>query len=446
MSRLPLSLTAVAVLALVVQARAEVPDELHPEIGECVELADGKFSLTLESRKQNYRPEETATADSDIYSPKSVNIHPDGSKYYVNSLEGAKTVVYQTATNKKLKVIRHTYGAHDSLLWSPASGYFEFTHYTENLNEFYGKPVESVFTHQGRYLWIPFYRRSYDINAQDPSALAVIDTEKDEVVRLMETGPLPKMIAVSPDNHYLAVTHWGDNTVGIIDVSCDSIADWHYVACVEIGRKLHLNYSLTEPVNRDVNSGYCLRGTAFTPDGRYLLVGCMSRGGGIAVVDMNDFSWLGIVGGMRSNVRHLIIRNGFLYLSANASGYIQRVPLEVFLEAARTMQDRQARVDSWVECQVGKGARTIEMTPDGCYVVAACNFSSSLWLVDADSMRVVATIEADSYPVGLDISKDGRYIYTTSQGRSGRGGNCVDIYRLDAQPPVPPSNDSDLQD
>ena len=35
---------------------------------------------------------------------------------------------------------------------------------------------------------------------------------------------------------------------------------------------------------------------------------------------------------------------------------------------------------------------------------------------------------------------------TTSQGRSGRGGNCVDIYRLDAQPPVPPSNDSDLQD
>ena len=426
--------TKIAVLALLacaISVWAGEPVEVHPEIQTCVESANGEFLLTLENRKQNYRPEELATADTDIYSPKSVNIHPNGKKYYVNSLEGAKTVVYEAGTNNKLKVVNHVYDAGDSLLWSAPSGYFPFTHYTENLSEFYGKPVESTFTHGGRYLWIPFYRRSYDINAQDPSAVAVIDTETDEVVRLMETGPLPKMITATNDNQYLAITHWGDNTVGIIDISCDSIADWHYVACVEIGHKLKLNYSLTQPVNRDVNSGYCLRGTVFTPDNRYLLVGCMSKGGGIAVVDMNDFSWLGIVHGMRSNVRHLIIRNGYLYLSANASGYVQRIPVNEFLDAALKMQDKQAVVDSWTDCQVGKGARTIEMTPDGCYVVAACNFSSRVCVVDADAMCVVATIEADSYPVGLDISKDGRYIYTTSQGRSGQGGNCVDIFRMD---------------
>ena len=48
-------------------------------------------------------------------------------------------------------------------------------------------------------------------------------------------------------------------------------------------------------------------------------------------------------------------------------------------------------------------------------------------------MKVITRISVDSYPVGLDISKDGRYIFTTSQGRSGGGGNAVNIFRVDYQ-------------
>jgi len=46
------------------------------------------------------------------------------------------------------------------------------------------------------------------------------------------------------------------------------------------------------------------------------------------------------------------------------------------------------------------------------------------------TMKTVVTIPADSYPVGLDISKDGKYVYTTSQGRAKEGGNCVDIFKI----------------
>lgn len=434
MKRTLFYLFAVIVFALFpcfMKAQDNTPTVVHPEIGTSMKSSDGAFTITLEGRKQNYSPTETETQDSDIHSPKSVNIHPNGKKYYVNSLEGAKTVVYEAGTNKKLKVINHNFGAADAKLWSKPSGLFTFTHYTENLNIFYGKPVESVFTHNGRYLWVPYYRRSYDINAQDPSAVAIIDTETDEIVRLMETGPLPKMIAVSSDNKYVAITHWGDNTVGIIDISGETLEDWHYLSCVTIGQKLELDYSLTEQVNRDVNSGYCLRGTVFTPDNKYLLVGCMGGGGGIAVIDMSNFKWLGIVGGMMPNVRHLVIRNGYLYLSINAKGYVQRVPLDEFLAAAMGMKNKHATITTWKNCQVGAGARTIEITPDGRYVVAACNFSSKLCVVDANTMQVVLTMDADSYPVGLDISKDGKYVYTTSQGRSDKGGNCVDIFRID---------------
>ena len=416
------------VLSGVVTAQSVV----HPSIGDSVRSADGTFAITLVSKKQYYSKavEDTATLDRDIWSPKSVNIHPDGQKYYVNSLEGARTVVYETGTNKKLAVINHRFTEADSALWSKPSGLFPFTHYTDSLDFFSGKPVESVFSHGGRYLWVPYYRRSYDINAQDPSAVAIIDTQTDKIVRLMETGPLPKMIAVSRDNRLVAITHWGNNTVGIIEITSDSPADWHYVSCVTVGRKLKLDFSLEEPVDRDNNSGLCLRGTVFTPDSRYLLVGCMGGSGGIAVIDVDSASYLGTLHGMMSNLRHLVIRNGFLYLSINKGGYIQRIPMNLFYEAVSNMENKRGVLEGWTNCKVGSGARTIAITPNGRFVLAACNFSNCLTIVNAFTMKEVATIPADSYPVGLDISKDGRYVYTTSQGRSGEGGNCIDIYRM----------------
>lgn len=410
---------------------ADAQNVVYASLGDSEKSDDGLFTITLVSKKQYYDPSDTLTLDRDIRSPKSVNVHPDGSKYYVNSLEGARTVVYEVGTNKKLKVINHKFNNANATLWSKPSGLFEFTHYTTSLNTFYGKPVESTFSHEGRYLWVPYYRRSYDINAQDPSAVAVIDTEVDSIIRLMETGPLPKMIAVSPDNRYVAITHWGDNTVGLIDISGESPSEWHYVSCVEVGKKLTLDFDLETPVNRDVNSGLCLRGTAFTPDSQYLLVGCMGGRGGVAVIDVASFTYLGTVYGMKSNLRHLVIRNDYLYLSINKSGYVQRASLDGFLDAVSSMKSRKARYTEWENCKVGAGARTIDITPDGRYIVAACNLGSCLDVIDALTMKKVVTIHTDPYPVGLDISKDGNYVYTTSQGRSKEGGNCVDIFKID---------------
>ena len=408
-----------------------VDTTLHPSVGTMVQSGNKNLSITLVGKKQNYSALESETRDVDVCSPKSVNVHPNGKKYYVNSLEGGKTVVYETESNAKLKVIVHKFTEADSLLWSRPSGLFEFAHYTKNLHTFLGKPVESAFSHGGRYLWVPYYRRSFDINAQDPSAVAIIDTETDSIVRLMETGPLPKMIAVSDDGCYVAITHWGDNTVGIIDIFGDSPEEWSYVDCVTVQRKLTLNYSLTTVVNRDIGSGLCLRGTVFTPDGRYLLVGCMGSKGGIAVIDMESFSYIGHVYGMKSNLRHLVIRNGYLYLSINKDGLVQRVPLQDFYDAVDGMVEGVATLTNWETCKVGAGARTIDITPDGRYLLAVCNFASRLVMIDTDTFEEVAWINTDFYPVGLDISNDGRFVYVTSQAREGKGGNCVDIYRID---------------
>ena len=404
---------------------------VHPKVDETLDTPE--LTLRFQERKQNYSP-NGVSREKDLYSPKSVNIHPSGEKYYVNSLEGGNTLVFDFATGEKLKVILHTFDeTKDKGLWAPESGLFSFNHHYAHPNSFTGKPVESVFTHGGRYLWVPYYRRNYDLNAQEPSAMAVIDTDRDQIVRLFETGPLPKMVAVSPDGHYLAVTHWGNNTVGVLDISSPRMEDWHYVACHVVDYQLKLNFSLTTPVDRDNSSGYCLRGTVFTPDNRYLLVGCMGGGGGIAVIDLEQGRYLGRVMGAMPNLRHILLSGGYLYASINKSGHVQRIPLEQFFAAVDQLDGGKstlATAKGWTSCKVPAGARTIVLSPDGRFVFAACNYASRIAVVDTRDMRFVGELAADSFPVGLDISQDGRFLISTSQGRSGTGGNAVDIFEV----------------
>lgn len=337
-------------------------------------------------------------------------------------------MVYSLPDLKKLAVIAHKFSAKDSALWAPSSGLFKFRHYSKDLGTFMGKPVESTFSHGGRYLWVPYYRRSFDLNAQDPSAVAIIDTKTDKIVRMMEAGVLPKMIAVAPDGKTVAIAHWGDNTIGLIDISSSDPKAWKYKANVVVGRQLFHHFSLTESVDRDSNTGEALRGTVFSPDGRFLFVGCMS-GGGIAVIDLQAQKYIGKILGLMPNVRHLVIRGDWLYASINAAGYIQRIPISRLIATAEGMNGSNVVVSGWESAKVAGGARTLELSPKGDYIFVACNSGSALCVVDS-MMMSRGHMPADSYPVGLDISPDGKWLITTSQGRKGNGGNCVDIFQL----------------
>ena len=52
-----------------------------------------------------------------INSPKSVIYSKDGSKFYVNSLEGYVTIVFDSKSLKKLKEIRHEFKASNNKLF-----------------------------------------------------------------------------------------------------------------------------------------------------------------------------------------------------------------------------------------------------------------------------------------------------------------------------------------
>lgn len=289
-----------------------------------------EVSMKLIHRYQRYNASQNQPPDEynlHINSPKSVNFSFDSSKFYIQSLEGNETVVVNARNLRPVKIISHTFTeAHNKLFKAGENTVFDYpyTVAVKQANHFSGKPVESCFSHNGKYLWVTYYRRSFDANATCPSALAIIDTQTDSIVRVMPTGPLPKMIACSPDNRYIAVTHWGDNTIGIIDIQTENPMEFKYIKHCIVDIKLPLNFG-GKKVNRDAVCGHCLRGTVFTPDGKFLLVGKMGGTGGIAVIDAETFDLLGTVMGMKTNVRHLVIADEYLYLSANGPGYVQRI-------------------------------------------------------------------------------------------------------------------------
>src|SRR5690606_16447169 len=116
--------------------------------------------------------------DPAINSPKPATFTRDGSKYYIQSLEGCEAVVYNAITHQKIKVIKHTFGANNAFLFQDgAAGVFDYSFSANHKqpNHFQGKPVEACLTADGHYLLVTYYRRSFDKNAQYPSALAVIN-------------------------------------------------------------------------------------------------------------------------------------------------------------------------------------------------------------------------------------------------------------------------------
>lgn len=409
----------------------------HVETSDSIENIDSvsirifkelKLSKIIQS-KSSLNIDTNSVYEPAINSPKSVVFTKDGSKFYINSLEGYTTVVFDSKTFKKIKEIRHEFNeSNNHLFKNNEHTLFDYS-YKQNRAEyncFLGKPVESCLSHDGKYLWVTYYRRDWDPKAESPSALAIIDTDNDEIIRVMPTGPLPKMIACSHDNQYVVVTHWGDNTISLIDIKNEDPKDFYYVSHIAIDKRLNMNFSSYS--NRDSECGNCLRGTVFTPDNKYILIAKMG-GNGIAVVDLKLMEYVGTITGSNLNIRHLVIKNEELFLSSNKYGTVQKAGLREIFEQGLD-EKKLFTYRGWKSINIGSGVRTIEVSDDGKYIFACVNNDSKIVVIDALTMQLISKIDAAKFPVGLALSPDGNQLITTSQGKDGipNSGNTVMIF------------------
>ena len=140
--------------------------------------------------------------DPYVFSPKSVRFLPDGSKVYVNALEGFSTIVYDPQGLRRIGVIIHRFREEQEKLFTLGARETPWLKFPDsapsNPNVFAGKPVESAMSADGKYLWVPYYRRDFDHYSIMPSAVAIIDVTRDLITRVLPTGPIPKFVVSSP--------------------------------------------------------------------------------------------------------------------------------------------------------------------------------------------------------------------------------------------------------
>jgi DNA-binding beta-propeller fold protein YncE len=355
----------------------------------------------------------------------------------VNALEGNETLVYDPATLEKRGAISHVFTAAEAPLFRGETTLFDYVYRRESTagdpNIMAGKPVESELSHGDRFLWVPYYKRDFDLGAGSPSAVAIIDTSTEKILRVMPTGPIPKYVAASPDGRWVAVTHWGDNTLGIIDTSSGDPARFAYLPQhLVVGERMSME-ALTGK-DRDAECGHCLRGTVFTPDGKTLLVARMGSGG-VAAFEVGTWRYLGTVTGEPKSPRHLLVtKDGqWLYLSANAAGSVSRLKMGTLMAALKRANGKTEKVAGWQTVRVGGGARTIAFSPDERLVYAASNARAEVVVVDVKRMKVVHRIRTDAYAVGLAVSPDGKQLWTTSQGHKDGGGRAIGVFSVESR-------------
>lgn len=409
---------------------------LRIPIGTKSTPAEAPVKLELVARFQNYnaRPAaETDHHDDYVHSPKSARFSPDGSRVYVNALEGFHTLVFDVEKLEKVANIPHIFDADDAALFHDQSTVFGYPYNKRppsgDPNQFSGKPVESEISH-GNLLWVPYYRRDFDGGATSPSAISIIDTNTNEIVRVLPTGPIPKYVVASPDGNSVVITHWGDNTLGVVDTSSGDPQKFEYREDRLVVESV-LSQKGLAGTDRDSSCGYCLRGTVFTRDGKTLLVARMG-GGGIAGFDVATWKYLGTLGGEPESPRHLVVSEDgeWLFFTSNKSGYVSKIPVKTAVDYLHKADGKVVDIDDWQSVHVGSGARTLEASPDGRYLFVALNSAAEVAVVDAESMTVVSRVRTDSYAVGLAISPDGKQVWTTSQGRSNKGGNSICVFSV----------------
>lgn len=403
---------------------------------------DSPVQLTLIQRWQAYNKDPELISDhydEDIFSPKSIQFSQNGEKVFVHSLEGYKTVVFNKDGSKKLAVINHNFKnamVDKNIIDSKAPFTYKFSHKKPYL--FQGKPVESILSHAGKYLWVTYYRRDYDELGQDPSAVAIIDTESLQIKRVMGTGPISKYIEKSPDEKWMAISNWGDNTVGIYKINSQEISQFkeHQLLVVE---KKHPLKNLK--ANRDKDCGFCIRGLSFSKDSKYLFVSRM-KGGGISIfrIAENDkFNYLTTVFGIQPGTRdlHLNYEGNYLFAGCNATGTIAKIPIDPLLKLVEEKKSNRIELNSRdleklniARQFVGLGVRSFKLHPKLNYLFATSNNGSEIIILKTEDLKVLGRVPADSFPVGLGISPNGKYIWVTSQGKNSVGGNSVSVFLI----------------
>lgn len=305
-----------------------------------------------------------------INNPKSVVISPNGKHAYINNLEGMNTMIINTDNYQTESVIEHT-----------------------------GKPVEFGITLGGRFIWISYFRlleegfpKNLGVESaySYPSVVVIYDTLEQRLVKRIDVGIIPKIIAVSPDEKLVFVANWNTDDISVI-----STDNYQVVKTIEVGA--------------------IPRGVEFTPDGKYAYV-CNFGGSTISKIDVASLEVINTIRDVGISPRDMVIssKGDFAYFSAYGDGYLRKLDLTT---------------DEIVDkIKIGIQPRSVCMTNNNKYLFVVNYQNGTVEAIDLTEFKTIGEYDADIGAVGVALSPDNKYLWVTNQSTG-----SVIVYRVNYQ-------------
>ena len=252
--------------------------------------------------------------------------------------------------------------------------------------EYLGSPVEAAFTSDGNYAYVSNYRMyggglstaaSDGCNAGNwpDSFLYRIDTSTLEIDQAIRVGPVPKFLAVSPDDRFVVVSNWCGFDVSIVD-----IAVGEEIARIPVGR---------HP-----------RGVAITSDSSTAYIAVMGSRN-IAVIDLNTFS-VDMIENVGRSPRHVVLSpdDGCLYVSLNGEGRLAKLELSTREVVARVA--------------TGAAPRSMTISDDGTALYVVNYNSNTMSKVRTSDMVETEEHRTWSKPIGITYDAPTREVWVSS--------------------------------
>lgn len=265
-----------------------------------------------------------------------------------------------------------------------------------------GSPVEAAFTSDGSFAFVSNYRMygpGYDPEAGSDSCgrdqgqdsfVYRVSATTFEIDRLYPVGPVPKHLAVTPDDRLLLVSNWCGFDVTVIGLAAEET-----LATVDVGR---------HP-----------RGIAITGDGRTAYVAVMGSTG-IAVIDLSAFS-LGsdapevaaepvptYIRDVGISPRHLVLSPDGMTLYATLNG--EDAVVAVDLGSGEVIH----RVET------GDAPRTMDISTDGTALYVVNYRSHTMSKIRTSDFAILQEFDTSPRPIGItyDAFNDEVWVSTYS--------------------------------
>jgi len=256
--------------------------------------------------------------------------------------------------------------------------------YSKFKGNYRGAPVETSFSHDGKYAWVSNYQmygpgfnnpgsdECSPSQKTDKSFLYRINTETLKIEKVIQVGSVPKYVATAPDNRLVLVSNWCSWDLSVVDT--------------EKNRE-----------TKRIPLGRYPRGIVVdaTSDKAYVAV---MGSEDIAKVDLEDFSvgWLKNIG---HSPRHLNLdpSGEYLYTTLNGEGRIAKIDLSTGKVLKKVV--------------TGNAPRSMVISDDGQQLYVVNYNSNTVSKVRTSDMKVLQTVNVGASPIGITYDPQTREVW-----------------------------------